>query len=214
MPNNMTTRLAIADDHPVVLHGLASLISTDPQFEVVARCEDGVAALAVIRDLQPDLAILDLNMPGLTGREVLAEIVREGLGVRVVLLTAAASDAELYDTVDAGAAGVVVKDAGPDTLMTCLRTVAAGGTWLPEDVVGPAIDREARRREEWRKLSAGLTARELEIVRLVLDGATTKEISFTIQVTTGTAKVHMSNIFRKLGISSRSELLRLAAGQV
>ena len=210
----MTTRIAIADDHPVVLHGLASLIASDPQFEVVARCENGVTALASIRELKPDIAILDLNMPGLTGREVLGEIVREGLGVRVVLLTAAASDAELYDTVDAGAAGVVVKDAGPETLMTCLKIVAGGGIWLPEDVVGPAIDREARRREEWRKLSAGLTARELEIVRLVLDGATTKEISFTIQVTPGTAKVHMSNIFRKLGISSRGELLRLAAGQV
>lgn len=210
----MATRIAIADDHPVVLHGLASLIASDPQFEVVALCENGVTALSSIRDLKPDLAILDLNMPGLNGREVLSEIVRERLSVQVVLLTAAASDAELYDTVDAGAAGVVVKDAGPETLMACLRTVAAGGKWLPEDVVGPALDREARRREEWRKLSVELTARELEIVRLVLDGATTKEISFTIQVTTGTAKVHMSNIFRKLGISSRSELVQMASGQL
>src|SRR5215211_4055593 len=153
----MCTSIVIADDHPVVLHGLASLIEADPEFSVVGRCEDGIAALAAIRETRPNLAVLDLNMPGMTGREVLAAIVREELGARVVLLTAAASDAELYDTIDAG---------------------AAGGVWLPDDVVGPAMDRETARRDEWRELSAELTARELEIVRLVLQGSATKEISF------------------------------------
>jgi two-component system nitrate/nitrite response regulator NarL len=210
----MPTTIAIADDHPVVLHGLASLIAADPEFLVVARSEDGIAALAAIREKQPNLAVLDLNMPGLTGREVLAAIMREDLPTRVVLLTAAASDAELYDTIDAGAAGVVVKDTGIETLLVCLRTIAAGGIWLPDDVVGPAMDRETTRRDEWRALSASLTARELEIVRLVVAGATTKEISFRTQITLGTAKVHMSNIFRKMNISSRGELCRLAAGQI
>src|SRR5437762_2221833 len=137
----MTINIAIADDHPVVLHGLAALISSDPEFVVVAQCQNGVAALTAIRDLKPDLAILDLNMPGLNGREVLTEVVKEQLATRVVLLTAMATDAELYDTIDAGAAGVVVKDAGPETLLECIRTVAAGGNWLPDDVVGPAIGR-------------------------------------------------------------------------
>jgi DNA-binding NarL/FixJ family response regulator len=210
----MPTTVALADDHPVVLHGLAALVAADPAFEVVARCQDGITALAVIRELKPDLAVLDLNMPGLTGRQVLSEIVRDQLTTRVVLLTAAATDAELYDTIDAGAAGVVVKDSGIETLLTCLKTVAAGGQWLPDDVVGPAIDREAMRREEWRELSAGLTAREMEIVRLLVAGASTKEISFRIQITLGTTKVHMSNIFRKMKISSRGELLRLASGQI
>ena len=210
----MSTSIVIADDHPVVLHGLASLIEADPEFSVVGRCEDGIAALAAIRETRPNLAVLDLNMPGMTGREVLAAIVREQLGTRVVLLTAAASDAELYDTIDAGAAGVVVKDTGIETLLTCLRTIAAGGVWLPDDVVGPAMDRETTRRDEWRELSAELTARELEIVRLVLQGSTTKEISFRINITIGTTKVHMSNIFRKLKISSRGELYRLASGQL
>ena len=210
----MSTSIVIADDHPVVLHGLASLIEADPEFSVVGRCADGIAALAAIRDARPDLAVLDLNMPGMTGREVLAAIVREELGARVVLLTAAATDAELYDTIDAGAAGVVVKDAGIETLLTCLRTIAAGGVWLPDDVVGPAMDRETTRRDEWRGLSAELTARELEIVRLVLQGSTTKEISFRINITIGTTKVHMNNIFRKLKVSSRGELYRLASGQL
>lgn len=123
----MPTRIVIADDHPVVLHGLASLIGADPEFSVVGCSEDGIAAMATIREMRPDLAVLDLNMPGMTGREVLAAIVREELGTRVVLLTAAASDAELYDTIDDGAAGVVVKDTGIETLLTCLRTIAAGG---------------------------------------------------------------------------------------
>ena len=210
----MSTSIVIADDHPVVLHGLASLIEADPEFSVVGRCADGIAALAAIREMRPNLAVLDLNMPGMTGREVLAAIVREELGARVLLLTAAATDAELYDTIDAGAAGVVVKDSGIETLLTCLRTIAAGGVWLPDDVVGPAMDRETARRDEWRELSAELTARELEIVRLVLQGSTTKEISFRMNITIGTTKVHMSNIFRKLKVSSRGELFRLASGQL
>src|SRR5262245_54055441 len=133
----MPTTIAIADDHPVVLQGLASLIEADPDFAVVARSGDGLSALAAIREHRPDLAILDLNMPGLSGRQVLAAIGGENLPTRVVLLTAAATDAEIYDTIDAGAAGVVIKDTGIDTLLTCLRTVAAGGQWLPEEVVGP-----------------------------------------------------------------------------
>jgi two-component system nitrate/nitrite response regulator NarL len=210
----MPTTVLIADDHPVVLRGLAGLIETHPDFKVVARVEDGFAALDAVRDMRPDLTILDLNMPGLTGGQVLAAISREGLPTRVVLLTAAASDADIFDAIQAGVAGVVIKDAAIDTLLTCLETVAAGGRWLPQDVVGNPLERESERREEWQALSAGLTARELEIVRLVIAGATTKEISFKIQITPGTTKVHMSNIFRKLRISSRSELMRLAAGQI
>jgi DNA-binding NarL/FixJ family response regulator len=210
----MPTTIALADDHPVVLQGLASLIEADPDFAVVARSADGLTALAAIREHRPDLAILDFNMPGMNGRQVLAAIGRENLPTRVVLLTAAATDAEIYDTIDAGAAGVVIKDTGVDTLLTCLKIVAAGGQWLPEEVVGPVIDREGTRREEWRELSAALTTRELEIVRMVLEGASTKDIAYQIQITPGTAKVHMSNIFRKMKVSSRAELLRLASGQV
>jgi two-component system nitrate/nitrite response regulator NarL len=210
----MPTTVLIADDHPVVLRGLAGLIETHPDFKVVARVGDGFAALDGVRDMRPDLTILDLNMPGLKGGQVLEAISREGLPTRVVLLTAAASDADIFDAIQAGVAGVVIKDAAIDTLLTCLETVAAGGRWLPQDVIGSPLERESERREQWQALSAGLTARELEIVRLVIAGATTKEISFKIQITPGTAKVHMSNIFRKLRISSRSELMRLAAGQI
>jgi DNA-binding NarL/FixJ family response regulator len=210
----MPTTVIIADDHPVVLRGLAGLIETHPEFKVVARVEDGFAALDAVRGMQPDLTILDLNMPGLTGGKVIEAIAREGLPTRVVLLTAAASDADIFDAIQAGVAGVVIKDAAIDTLLTCLETVAAGGRWLPQEVVGRPLERESGRREDWQALSAGLTAREFEIVRLAIAGATTKEISFKIQITPGTTKVHMSNIFRKLRISSRSELIRLAAGQI
>ncbi len=210
----MPITIAVADDHPIVLQGLISLIEADGGFRVVSRSADGLAALAAIRAGEPDLAMIDLNMPGLNGRQVLAAAVGEGLKTRIVLLTAAATDAEIYDTIDAGAAGVVIKDTGIDTLLTCLKTVAAGGQWLPEEVVGPALGREASRRDEWRDLSASLTSRELEIIRLVTAGASTKEISYRLDITLGTAKVHLSNIFRKMKVSTRAELLRLAEGQI
>lgn len=210
----MSTAVVIADDHPVVLQGLTSLISASPEFSVVATSEDGIGALEAIREMRPAIAVLDLNMPGITGREVIAAVVNESLPTRVVLLTAAASDAELYDAIDMGAAAVVLKDTGIETLLICLKTVAAGGNWFPENVLGPAINRESQRREEWRQLSAELTARELAIIRLALEGATTKQISFDLKITVGTTKVHMSNIFRKLKISSRGELIKMAAGQL
>lgn len=210
----MPTTVVIADDHPVVLQGLAGLISANPGFTVVATSTDGVEALDAIREKRPDIAVVDLNMPRMTGRQVIAAVMSESLATKVVLLTAAASDAELYDTIEAGAAAVIIKDVGIEMLLDCLKTVAAGGTWLPENVLGPAINRESQRRQEWRQLSAELTARELDIVRLALDGTTTKQISFDLDITVGTAKVHMSNIFRKLRISSRSELIKLASGQL
>lgn len=210
----MPTTVVIADDHPVVLQGLASLISANPEFTVVATSGDGIGALDAIREMRPAIAVLDLNMPGMTGREVIAAVMSESLPTRVVLLTAAASDAELYDTIESGAAAVILKDTGIETLLVCLETVATGGNWLPENVLGPAINRESQRRQEWRQLSAELTARELAIIRLALEGATTKQISFDLNITVGTAKVHMSNIFRKLKISSRGDLIKMVSGQL
>jgi len=209
----MPTTVAIADDHPIVLRGLSALIEADPDFRVVATASQGVEALDAIVSTLPAIAVLDLNMPQRSGLEVLRELPRLGLPTRAVMLAAAATDAEIYDILDAGAAGLVFKEAATDQLLDCLRAVASGRQWLPVERTEGAAAREAARRGKWRRLSPQLTSREVEIVRLVIDGVTNKALAFRLQVSEGTTKVHLHNIFRKLEVGSRSELVQLAGGQ-
>ena len=208
------TTVAIADDHPIVLSGLRSLIDADAGFAVIAAAANGALVLQAIRAQHPDIAVLDVNMPALSGIQVLAAIKRERLSTRVVLIAATASDVEIYDAVAIGAAGMILKEAAPETLMDCLHFVAGGGTWLPADLVDSAVAREARRREGWQRLSPSLTTRELEIVELVVSGASNKEIAFQLNVSDGTIKVHLNNIFRKLRVPSRADLRYLVGGRL
>ena len=209
----MATSVAIADDHPIVLKGLSALIDADPDFQVVAISADGAHAFEAIGTFAPDIVILDLNMPGQSGLAVLREMQQQGLRTRAVVLAATASDAEIYDLLAAGAAGLVFKDTAAESLLDCLRAVAAGGLWLPTERTELAASHEAARRDKWRELSPQLTCREVEIVRLVLAGAPNKTLAFRLHVSAGTAKVHLHNIFRKLDVASRSELVELARGQ-
>jgi DNA-binding NarL/FixJ family response regulator len=209
-----TITVAIADDHPVVLSGLQSLIAADGAFSVVATASTGRLILEAIRRETPQIAVLDLNMPELTGLEVLQATRQLGLPTRVALLAANISDAQIFEAVSAGVAGLLLKESAPETLMDCLRELAAGRDWLPDPLVNAAMEREGRRRRRWEALSPALTARELQIVGLVVAGSSTKQIAFRLQVSDGTAKVHLNNIFRKLEVTSRAQLLELAMGQV
>jgi DNA-binding NarL/FixJ family response regulator len=209
----MGTSIVIADDHPVVLAGLRGLIATDASYSIVGGATDGVAALDGIRRLHPELALIDLNMPGLSGIAVLEAVRKDALRTRVVLLTGGASAAEIFDAVRLGAAGVLLKEAAADMLMECLRCVSQGGQWLASPFVREALEREGERRQRWHQLASSLTSREQEIVQFAVSGQTNKQIAFRLGVSEGTAKVHLNNIFRKLQVASRAELGRLATGQ-
>jgi DNA-binding NarL/FixJ family response regulator len=209
----MATTIFVADDHPLLLHGLTDLIARDPDFRVVGSAQDGIAALAMIRRDMPDIAVLDISMPGLSGLDVAAEIGRQGLATVCVLLTVGASHAQLYDAVAVGVAGIVFKEAAVEALLRCLHRVAAGGRWLPAEIVGEAVHNEASRRTKWQSLSKRLTSREMEIARLVVANKPTGQIAFDVGISKGTLKVHMNNIYRKLEVASRAQLSQLAAGQ-
>lgn len=209
----MVTTVFVADDHPLLLHGLIDLIARDPDFRVVGSAQDGTAALAMIRRDVPDIAVLDISMPGLSGLDIAAEIGRQGLATTCVLLTVGASQAQLYDAVAAGVAGIVFKEAAVDALLKCIRRVAAGGRWLPAEIVGEAVQNEASRRIRWQNLLSRLTRRELEITRLVAANKPYERIASDIGISKGTLKIHMNNIYRKLEVASRGQLSQLAAGQ-
>ena len=133
-------RVLLADDHPLVLNGLRALLRSEPGVEVVAAAPDGAIALELIRAHEPHMAVLDINMPQLTGLEVLEALEADGLATRVVLLTGSATDEQIAAAVERGAWGLLLKESALDTLTACLKAVAAGRLWFPEELVAPWRD--------------------------------------------------------------------------
>jgi DNA-binding NarL/FixJ family response regulator len=208
----MAATVFLADDHPVVLAGLAALIRLAQDFEVVGTAERGDAAAEALLRLRPDIAVLDLHMPGLTALEIAARMRDARIPTKVVLLTAFPTDAALADAALLGVEAILLKEAAADTLVECLQAVANGRQWAPAPTVRSAIEREQQRRSTWATRSGLLTARELEILRLVQDGAANKEIGFALGITDNTVKVHLQSVYRKLNVSTRGELLDLTTG--
>lgn len=206
----MSIRLVLADDHPVFLDGLEQLFGLEPDFEVVARCVDGEETLHAVRELEPDLLLLDLRMPGIDGLEVLRQMEREGLATRVVLLTAGLDEDDVVEAIRLGVRGVVLKEMAPRLLIQCLHKVHAGERWLERNATARALDKLIRREAAAREVAAVLTQRELEIVRMVAKGLQNKEIAQRLSITEGTVKVHVHSVYVKLGVSTRVALMRWA----
>ena len=202
-------RMIIADDHPVVLGGLKGLIETDCFFEVLAAYSGGRAALDGIREHRPDLALLDVHMPEMTGVEVLEAMAAEGMSARVVLLTASANDAQIVRSAELGARGILMKDTAAETLLECLHTVAADGRWLPAELVRAARDRDAERRSAADQIEKALTLRERELALLVAEGLSNKQIARRLKLSEGTVKIHLHNIYQKFGLANRTSLAAL-----
>ena len=205
--------VTLADDHPLVLRGLAELIATRPQFVVVATATDGHAALAAIRQLTPDAAVVDVNMPKLKGLDVLKAAVGERLSTRIVFLTASLNDESILEAVSLGVYGIVLKDSAPESLLDCLDQVVAGGRWLADEFVQTAISRETVRRQSSRGPIEALTTREVEVMRLVTSGLSNKQVARELALSEGTVKIHLHNVYRKLNLGSRTALTAYALGR-
>jgi two-component system nitrate/nitrite response regulator NarL len=204
-------RVVIADRHPVVLHGLMSLLAAKTDFKIVASCTDGVRCLHAIRNLSPDIALLDIFMSGLTGLDILAAATSERLPTRIVFLTASAQDRELIIAVARGAYGVVLKEAAPDVLIHCLRQVAAGQRLLRFENDDAFHDHEAiAGSSSAENVLTVLTERERQIMHLVAEGLSNKEVGRQLNISDGTIKVHLHHIYQKLAISNRTALAALA----
>jgi two-component system, NarL family, nitrate/nitrite response regulator NarL len=202
--------IVVADDHPVVLRGLADVLRSNPDMNVVAACSDGATTLEAIRKWSPNVAVLDVLMPGLSGLEVLASIKSDGLATKVVILTATASDAQLLRAIAAGVQGIVLKEEALTELVRCIRTVAEGRPWLPSAVVNAAIERETGRRSASEQLTQSLTNRERQIVLLVAEGLSNKAVGRRLELSEGTVKIHLHNIYQKLQVNNRTTLAALA----
>jgi DNA-binding NarL/FixJ family response regulator len=206
-------RIVLVDDHPIVLDGLEQLFNTEPDLEVVGRATTSEGALGAIDAFRPDIVVLDLAMPGHDGLWVVEQMNARGIETRVVLLTAHLDEMRLLEAVRLGVAGVVLQRDGA----TAAGRVRAQGSrrekWLEKQSVARAIDRVAKRESDLRQLSKILTPRELEIVRLVAEGLRNREIADRLTITEGTVKIHLHNIYEKLGVSGRPQLILFATRQ-
>jgi RNA polymerase sigma factor (sigma-70 family) len=192
-----------------VLHGVAEILRAQHDMEVLATCMDGTAAAQAIRQLAPDIAVLDIAMPGRNGLDVLAGATVDRVKTKIVFLTAVATDDQILAAIANGARGIVLKDAAPDSLVECVRNVAVGKRWFPTDLIETALHRRAGRRENERIIGT-LSPREQQIVVLVVEGMTNKEIARRVDLTEGTIKIHLHNIYAKLEVPNRAALTALA----
>jgi len=200
-------RVLLVDDHPIILHGLQRLFEREHDLEVVRSCLTVDDAISAVRQLQPDVLVLDLKMQDRNGLDVLRALKTEGRTCPTVILTAAMRDDEVAAAVALGASGIVLKESPPDELVGCVRDVHHGLRRIDTSTL-------ARAAASGRPAAAGggdpmpaLTPREMEIVRLVAQGLRNKELANRLSITEGTVKIHLHNIYDKLGVDGRLELV-------
>lgn len=212
-------RIVIADDHPIFRDGLRRLLETETDLKVIGEACDGAEAVKLARQLKPDILLLDLAMPRQHGLEALREMSTSSNqgSVRIILLTAAAEKKQIVEALQLGARGVVLKDSATQLLLKSIYTVMAGEYWVGRESVSNLVQylRNLMQSsgEEARQRKFGLTPRELEIVSAVVAGYSNKEIAEYFKISEDTVKHHLSNIFDKLGVSTRLELALFAVNQ-
>ena len=206
----MPISIVLADDHPIVLDGLENLFRLEPDFRVVARCVNGEESLDAVRRHRPDVLILDIHMPRDDGISVLRALRREDLPTQVVLLAAVLEEEEVLEALRLGVRGMLLKELAPQMVVRCVRKVHAGEQWIEKQSFGRALDTLLRREAGEREAAGVLTPREIEMVRMVARGLRNKEMSERLAITEGTVKIHLHNIYRKLKVENRVELILFA----
>lgn len=197
-------RLVAADDHELILDALDRLFEAEEDVELVARCRSGLEAVEAVAEHDPHVLLLDLDMPGLDGFGVMRRLRASGTRTRIVVLAGSVSDADLAAAIRLGARGVVLKAAGSEAVVDCVRMVHSGRICIDPRWMARAMRHHAAASD------LGLTSRELEVVSLVAAGLHNRDVGQALKLTEGTVKVHLHNVYSKLGIHSRMELLRVA----
>jgi DNA-binding NarL/FixJ family response regulator len=204
--------IVVADDHEVVRAGFAALLDSQPDFTVLGTAADGAAAVRACRELEPDVVLMDVRMPGMDGIEATRQLERgEGHVPRVLILTTFDLDEYVFDALRAGASGFLLKDATAERLFEAVRVVAAGEALLAPAVTRRLISEFARIRPPSGAAAASpaalaaLTPRETEVLRLVAEGLSNPEIAARLVVTEETVKTHVSRVLGKLGLRDRTQ---------
>jgi two-component system response regulator DevR len=199
-------RIVIVDDHEVVRLGLRSLLDRHPEFEVVAEAGNGREAIEKVDAYEPDVVVLDIRLPGMSGVEVCQQITEKHPDIKVIMLTSYAEDEMLFAAIRAGAAGYVLKQIGGDDLTRAIEAVGRGEALLDPSLTQRVFEevRKAQREEE-ASAFAELTNQEMQVLQLVSEGKTNREIAEALYLGEGTVRNYVSNILGKLGVANRAE---------
>ena len=200
----------IADDHPMMSGGIASVLGAQTDIDIIVACNTGKSAAAAIRQFVPDVAVLDIGISDLNVLDVLSSIAADGFKTKVVCLTAAPNGHEITAAVAMGARGIIFKDTARDSIVDCVRDVFHGKHWFPAARPDVAPERKIARRPQGKPLIKALTARQRQIALLVCNGLSNKQLGQQLNLTEGTVKVHLHKIYRKLGVRNRAALSALA----
>ncbi|WP_207208347.1 response regulator [Nocardioides glacieisoli] len=200
-------RVVLADDHAVVRRGLAGLLESTDDLEVVGVAKDGSEAVALVLEHRPDVAVMDLQMPVLDGVEATRAIVEAQTGTEVLVLTSFSDHARIDAAIEAGAVGYLLKDAEPDTLLDGIRAVARGESPLDPRAARRLLSRATGAGEQqapsWA--SSGLSPREVEVLRLVVEGLLNKQIAGRLGITERTVKAHLTSAYQRIGVADRTQ---------
>ncbi len=202
----MTLKLVAADPHPLSLLGLAQLLQSEPNFELVASCSTASQAMQEVLRHEPELLLIDVNLPDRNGLELINELKNSTLDIKIIILTGALDENQTIDALRFGVKGVVLKDMPSHLLLQCLQKVAAGGLWMEKESIGAAFEKMLHREAGMRRLATILTPRETEVMRCVATGLSNNQIAEKLIVSEGTIKIHVHNIYRKIGINNRVDL--------
>jgi DNA-binding NarL/FixJ family response regulator len=210
------TRIVLADDHPIVLDGLRNLVRAEPDFELVGEAAGGLAALKVIRDKRPDVAVLDISMPEINGIVLSRRLAGEMPGLRILVLTLHEDRAYLNQALEAGVRGYVLKRSAVENLVQAIRAVMVGGTYVDPAIAGRVFDgKRANAKPSANKSGAApaLTEREAAVLKMAALGFTNKEIASRLDVGVKSVETYKARGLEKLGLRTRAELVRYASAQ-
>ncbi len=196
MSQSATIRVLLVDDHAIVRQGLAAMIENEPDMTVVGQAGDGQEAIACYRQLQPDITLMDLRMPHMSGVDATIAICAEFTHARIIVLTTYDGDEDIYRALRAGAKGYLLKDAEPEALLNAIHIVHSGQQYIPSEVAAKLVQ---------RMNNPELSAREREVIHLMVDGLSNHDIGVALNITESTVKFHVNRILSKLGASDRTQ---------
>jgi DNA-binding NarL/FixJ family response regulator len=196
-------RVLVADDHPIVRGGIVALLEAATDIEVVGQASNGTDAVTLALELEPDIVLMDLRMPGLDGDEATAQIRARSTGIRVIILTTYESDASILTAIEAGASGYLLKAAPQEEILEGIRSVARGDVALAPSIAAMLVNRVA-------KPVVALTPRETEVLTLVAQGASNPDIARALFLGEATVKTHLLHVFEKLEVSDRTRAVTKA----
>jgi two-component system NarL family response regulator len=201
MSQSTTIRVLIADDGAIVRQGLATIIDRDPEMTAIAQAEDGQQAIALFREYQPDVTLMDLRMPQMGGVEAIMAICAEFKQARIMVLTTYDGDEDIYRGLQAGAQGYLLKDAKPPELLNAIRMIHSGQKYVPPEVGAKLVQRMS---------NPELSERELDVLRLMAQGMSNQGIGTALNVGESTVKSHVNRILSKLGVNDRTQAVIVA----